>query len=151
MAGQTLAPKDIPVRVFTREFLDKEGGFFRRTGIEVVLKPDEDDEEAGEIWFYRYNLDPEFTGACVLFALTMVGVRANASQIQCELKPVNSEPADPRGLIVTVSPLTRSSGEGLRNHQFIVDAMARFLTMAVARGIVTTEINADSVTLTFSV
>ena len=149
MAEQPLDPKDIPVRVFMREFLDNEGGFFRRTGVEITLKPDVEDEDLGEIWFYRFNLDPEFTQACILFALTLVGVRANANEIQCDLKPVNSEPADPRGLIVSMRALLGDPSPKLRDTQFIIEAMSRFINMAAARGIVVADIKPDCVTLTF--
>jgi signal transduction histidine kinase len=149
MAAQELAWEDHSIRNFIHEFLENENIFFRQTGVNVVISPAEADEDHGEIWFYKCAFDHAIASACLVYASALLSLRMNSSQISLNFEPVNYEPADPQGLIVTITSTKSKAVMPLLDSDFALGAMSTFLEMAASRGVVQKTENAGSIVLLF--
>jgi signal transduction histidine kinase len=150
MAAQELVWEDHSIRGFIHEFLDNENVFFRQTGVEMVVLPKEDDEDTGEIWFFKCSFDRAMVNACLVYASALLSLRRNSRQITLHFSPVNSEPADPQGLIVTLTSTATKTGAPLLESDFATGALSGFIDMAVSRGVVQKSEGPASITLTFA-
>jgi signal transduction histidine kinase len=138
-------------RALVQEFTEVESGFFKRIGVNLLIHPAETDDDAAEIWFYRFDLDSEMTRLCMLYAIVIVIMRHRCEQIKLDFIPLNDEPADPQGLRVIVSAEKPDALHLGVSPDFAIDALSRFLEMARSRGIVLVEDSGAKVTLVFRV
>jgi hypothetical protein len=135
MAIQELNPVEHPIRAFMHEFMENDTGFFRRTGTNLFITPSEDNEEKGEIWFYRFRFDRTLVTSSILYAAVLIGLRHRASSIELNIAPLNDEPADPQGLAVTLTPVSVHESSQIKDTDFAIKALERFLSTMQARGI----------------
>ncbi len=149
MAAQELVWEDYSIRNLIHEFLENDNVFFKQMGVNVVISPAETDEDHGEIWFYKCAIDRAIASACLVYTSALLLLRMNSSQIVLNFAPVNYEPADPQGLIVTVTSVGTKAVMPLVDSDFAVGAMLSFLDMAASRGVVQKTENAESIVLVF--
>ena len=151
MANQAPRISEHSIRQMAREFLENEGSFFRRTGTELLVTPPQDDDTLGEIWFYTFNFDRQMVELSILYAAAFVALRSGASGINLDFSPVNDEPADPKGLIVTVSARFATAQSHDFETAFPVNALRQFLEMIAHRGFMSLAETDSSMTMTFPV
>ncbi len=149
MAAQELLWDDQSIRNLIHEFMDNENIFFKQTGVELLILPKEDDEDQGEIWFFTCTFDRSIANACLVYASALLALRWNSSQITLHFAPVNNEPGDPQGLVVTLTSTGSKDSAPLLDSDFATGALAGFLEMAVSRGAVKKSENTGSITLFF--
>jgi signal transduction histidine kinase len=149
MAAQDLRWEEHPMRKFIHEFIENEAGFFRRTGVGISILPGEDDEDHGDVWFFRFNFDHAMVYASLVYASALLSIRCNSSQIVIHFAPVNSEPGDPQGLIVTLTSTASNPNQPLLESEFATAALSGFLEMAVSRGVLIIKEDSGTIVLSF--
>jgi hypothetical protein len=149
MGNQEIRKSEHPLKTFLDSFMEFEMGFFKRTGIQLEITPDEEDEDLGSVYFYKFMLDKEISNASVLYACVLASVKMKSSKLRCDLKPINDEPADPQGLIITITALDDQRSSHLIEPDFPMQALTRFLEMAEARDILELEIDSSKIILKF--
>jgi signal transduction histidine kinase len=149
MAHQSLRVEEIGFRAMMGDFQEQENGFFKRLGIDLVLRPAESDEDLGEIWFYRFKLDLEMARMCLLYATCIIILKCRSSKITINCMPLNDEPADPKGLSLSIIAESSNSLNLNIAADFAIAAMLRFLAMAESRGTVTVSQEDLRLTLVF--
>jgi signal transduction histidine kinase len=146
---QSIHLEETSFRVLIQDFIESESGFFRRLGLEVAVTPLESDDEHGEIWFYRFRLDCEMTKLCLLYSVCKTILEHRCRQVIVRCRPVNPEPADPQGLIVSFHSQPDHSMELAVEPEFPLQAMKAFLQVAESRGIVTLSESDEVMSLLF--
>jgi hypothetical protein len=149
MAGQELKPESIHFRSLIEKFNDSEASFFRRLNVRIDVLPDASDEEAGEIWYYRFDLDAEFTVKAIFYAMTLLVTKGGIGALTVRCAPFVAEPSQPGGLEVKISVATRGESPAAESGEFPVVALTRFLEMASQRGVLAFVSGGEAVTLRF--
>jgi hypothetical protein len=131
------------------DFLEHETSFFRRTNTTVMVTPSFDDDEHGEIWFYKFNLDRTRVKSIIMNAVLLLSLSERARSIEINVGAINDEPADPRGLKVRIYSASMSSGAHLEEPEFSIIALRRYLDIAQELKLVTVEYSNRGLELTF--
>lgn len=137
------------VRQFWLKFMENEQIFLGRLGIEIEVDPKLDDEDNGEIWYYRYSLDTQVCYAALLYSIIFAHVKYGAQRLSLKLAPLKDEPAAPQGLVIRVewNPVSKQLPVEF-SLAFIGFAMSRYLeTAAETRGI-TAQFESSALVLT---
>lgn len=115
----------VTVRQFWDHLLESEQTVMNRMKISLQALPSRDDEEFGEIWYYRFSIERETCISALFYGIFLAHVRFNALDLTLTFSAIQAEPAAPQGLIVRVDwvPVTHT-----HKHPFSVDFVAHALT-----------------------
>lgn len=149
LAGQSRQFNDVTTRKFWNEFIETEGSLLNRLGIKSSVTPDENDDELGEIWFYRFTIDQAVAAQALLVTMVFALGKYHVDTLQLHFAAVRSEPGNPEGLVIRLSWQEHSSEEAREiPNDFLNAALLRYLeVVAEFRGI-TSQFDSTGVVLT---
>lgn len=150
MASQPLALSENSFRSFIYDLRENQFGFFRRAGVSLLITPDEADEQHGEIWFFKFTFDRNLVSAAVIYAAILIHLRNQAFKLNLNFRPVQDEPADPQGLILSIQSDSSSQKPLPHDPEFSINAIWRFLRSLESRQVIRIEDRgAEGLTLVF--
>jgi signal transduction histidine kinase len=116
------------VHQFFSMFEDQESGLFKQLGITLTTSPQENDEDKGEIWFYRFKLNSRICIASLTFAILKCSFQSFHTDIEVHCEPLVFEPSDPQALrfIVRPTPISQRDTNDGATKQFLVSVLQRF-------------------------
>ena len=149
LSGQSRQFTDITTRKFWTDFLDTEGSLLNRLGIKTTIAPDENDDELGEIWFYRFTIDQTVAAQALLVAMVFALGKYNVDSLRLEFAAIRPEPGNPEGLVMRLSWQEHSQDTSREiPTDFLNAALLRYLEgVAEFRGI-TSQFDSTGVVLT---
>lgn len=148
LSGQSSQLNDVTARKFWMDFLDTEGPLLSRLGLNFTVTPDENDDD-GEIWFYRFNVDQMVASQTLVAAMVLARGKFQAAGLNIHFAPVKPEPGNPEGLVLRLT-WTKLDGEEVKEipTDFLNSALLRYLSVAAEFRGITSQFDSTGIVLT---
>ena len=146
--GQIPQQNDLTVRKFWQHFIETEGPLVDRLKFQLTVSPDEENEERGEIWFYRFTIDQGVASQLLLVAIIFAQTKYGASHINIDFSAVAHEPGNPIGLVIRISWNDKALHALKIPTNFANAALLRYIETALQMRQMTTQVDSLSMTLT---
>lgn len=131
MTTQPQSIASLTTRKIWQTFMDTEFSLLKRLSTVIDVQPLEEDEDLGEIWFYKFNIDIQTAMQTILYVAVFILVRHNSPRMTLMFTPIHAEPADPRGLVLRFSwQPSPSRAPQLFPTDFVANAILRYLETA---------------------
>jgi signal transduction histidine kinase len=127
---------EVSIRDFMGRFLEFETGFFQRTGISISVSPAFDDEETGDIWFFRFTIDQGFVTNLIVNTSILCALVHQSADIRINVASVSGEPGAPQGLVIQITAQTSNTYSPPASVDFCLIALNRYLNTAAGKGLV---------------
>ncbi|MCX6118156.1 MAG: hypothetical protein NT027_11485 [Proteobacteria bacterium] len=132
LSASPSAAEGVSLKKFWTQFEENEGIFLRRVGLTYIPTPAMEDEEQGEVWFYKFTLDSTVLRSCLQYAIFLNFVTTGSKKWVIQFEPIHFEPADPKGLKISIVSSKNESIEKIDTEidlKFIKDAILRYQDM----------------------